>query len=305
MFYLTILIKLSHMKKIIFLISALTLVVFLTSCKDNGYQQTENGLTYKFHESNKGPKPSIDNIVQIDFAYRYPADSVFFHSNQTGPAGYIKIEPSGYPGDIYEALRMMSKGDSASFMFDAQNFFTVSAGSPMVPDFIDPQDSIYVDIVMHDFFTEEDYEAHMEEKREEMLLEQEVAAANETKLLEQYLEENEITVQAEESGLVIIVTEEGNGPVPSPGQKVTVHYTGTLLDGTVFDSSVERDTPFEFVVGQGQVIRGWDEAFTKLPVGSEAKLIIPSHLAYGDTDRGPVIKAFSTLIFDVELLDVE
>jgi FKBP-type peptidyl-prolyl cis-trans isomerase FkpA len=293
------------MKKFLFLISALTLAITLQSCKDSGYKQTETGLTYKFHRSNKGEKPAIDNIVKIDFAYRYPADSVFFHSNQAGPAGYIKVEPSGYPGDIYEALRMMAKGDSASFRFDAQSFFTISAGSPMVPDFINPEDSIYVDIVMHDFFNEEQYEKHLQAEREEMLKEQEVKSANETKALEQYLVDNNIDVQPEESGLVIIVKEDGKGATPVAGQTVTVHYTGMLMDGTVFDSSVERGDPFTFNLGMGQVIRGWDEGISKIKVGSKARLIIPSHLAYGDRDRGPIIKGFSTLIFDIELIDAK
>jgi len=293
------------MKKILFLISALTLIFVIQSCKSEGYKQTENGLVYKFHKSNKGPKPSIDNIVKIEFAYRYPEDSVFFHSNQTGSVGYIKLEPSAYPGDIYEALRMMSKADSASFMFDAHSFFTISAGSPMVPDFIKQGDSIFVDISMIDFFNEEQYNEYMQKQREEMMKEQELAAVNETRNLEKYLEDNNITAEPEESGLVIIVKEQGNGPMPTAGQTVVVHYTGTMLDGTVFDSSVERGTPFEFTLGVGQVIRGWDEGFSKLNVGSKARLVIPSHLAYGDRDRGPVIKAFSTLIFDVELLNIK
>jgi FKBP-type peptidyl-prolyl cis-trans isomerase FkpA len=294
-----------NMKNILLLFSTLAFSILLLSCGSNGYKQTDSGLTYKFHKSNRGPNPSIDNIVMIDFAYRYPEDSVFFHSKDAGQPGYVKIEPSGYEGDIYEALRMMTKGDSATFKFNAHSFFTISAGSPIVPDFINPDDSIYVDILMHDFFNQEQFEAHMAKQREEFMKDQEVASVNEMRRLEQYLEENNINEEPEESGMVIIVTEQGRGPQPQTGQTVTAHYTGKLLDGTVFDSSVERGTPFSFTIGRGQVIRGWDEGFSKLNVGSKARLIIPSHLAYGDRDRGPVIKAFSTLIFDVELIDVE
>lgn len=293
------------MKKLSILISSLIFVFTFYSCNDGSYKTTESGLVYKFHKTNKGENPSIDNIVKIDFAYRYPEDSVFFKSTDAGAPGFIKIEPSGYPGDIYEALRMMSQGDSASFKFGAESFFTITAGSPMVPPFIQPEDSIFVDIVLHEFFNEEEYEAYLEKEREEAMKDQEEAAANESKLLDQYLEENNITTEPEESGLIILVEEEGNGPVPTSGQTVTVHYTGTVLDGTVFDSSVERGTPFEFTLGRGEVIRGWDEGISKLKVGSKAKLIIPSHLGYGGTDRGPVIKAYSPLIFDIELIAAE
>ncbi len=291
------------MKKLFFMIPVFMLVFLLHSCQEKSYRQTESGLTYKFHESNKGENPSIDNIVKIDFSYRYPEDSVFFSSTQNDTRGYVQIIPSEYPGDIYEALRMMSKGDSASFMFDASNFFTLTMASPSVPEFINPEDSIFVDIVMYDFFNEEEYEAYLQKQREEQMKVQEEAALDESKRLEEYLGEENIDVEPEESGLIIIMEEEGDGPKPVAGQTVKVHYTGMMLDGTVFQSSVERNEPIEFVLGQGQVIRGWDEGISKLNVGSKARLIIPSHLAYGDRARSELIQPFSTLIFDIELIE--
>ncbi len=293
------------MKKIFFFIPALMLVFFFTSCGDNSYKQTESGLTYKIHKSNRGEKPSIDNIAKIDFAYRYPEDSVFYASSESQQSAFVRIVPSEYKGDIYEALRMMARGDSASFKFDATNFFSITMDAISVPDFIDPNDSIYVDIVMHDFFNDEQYEEYMQKLREEQMKEQELAAMNETKILEEYLKEQNIDAEAEESGLIIIVEEQGQGPRPVAGQTVRVHYTGMVLDGTVFDSSIERGEPIEFTLGRGQVIRGWDEGLSKLNVGSTARLIIPSHLAYGDRARSAVIQPFSTLIFDIELISAE
>ncbi len=293
------------MKKEILLIPALLFIFFLSSCTDDSYKQTETGLTYKFHDNNKGDKPSVDDIAKIDFNYRYPADSVFFSSSQNQGSAYVRVIPSEYEGDIYEALRMMAAGDSASFMFDANNFFSVTMGAMSVPEFINPEDSIYVDIVMHEFFNEEEYEAYMQKQREEQMEEQENASMNETKILDEYLDEQNIDVQPEESGLIIIVEEEGSGPKPEPGQNVKVHYTGMVLDGTVFDSSVERGEPIEFTLGSGQVIPGWDEGISKINVGSKARLIIPSHLAYGDKARSELIQPFSTLIFDIELISAE
>ena len=98
--------------------------------------------------------------------------------------------------------------------------------------------------------------------------------------------------------------EAGSGPTVEPGQTVRVHYTGTLEDGTQFDSSVERDQPFEFVVGQGMVIPGWDIGLQKMNVGTKAILTIPPALAYGAQGSPPVIPPDSTLIFEVELLEI-
>jgi peptidylprolyl isomerase len=106
------------------------------------------------------------------------------------------------------------------------------------------------------------------------------------------------------SGLKYAIIKEGDGPMPVPGKFVTVHYSGFLQDGKLFDSSVERDEPISFVVGQGQVIPGWDEGLQLLKKGSKARFIVPPQLAYGDRPLEK-IPANSTLIFDVELINVQ
>jgi peptidylprolyl isomerase len=107
------------------------------------------------------------------------------------------------------------------------------------------------------------------------------------------------------SGLKVEVIKEGTGPQAQSGQTVVVHYTGTLLDGTKFDSSRDRGQPFKFRLGAGQVIKGWDEGVSMLKVGSQAKLTIPSDLAYGSRGAGGVIPPNAPLIFDVELLEAK
>lgn len=106
------------------------------------------------------------------------------------------------------------------------------------------------------------------------------------------------------SGLKYAIIKEGEGELVAKEKQVTVHYSGFLLDGTKFDSSVERDEPFTFVAGVGQVIPGWDEGVQLMKKGSKARFIIPSNLAYGDRDLGK-IPPNSALIFDVELLDIK
>lgn len=104
------------------------------------------------------------------------------------------------------------------------------------------------------------------------------------------------------SGMQYEIIEEGTGPVPTANDKVKTHYHGTLIDGTVFDSSVQRGQPATF--GVTQVIQGWQEALQLMPVGSKWRLYIPYNLAYGDRGAGGQIGPFATLIFDIELIEI-
>lgn len=129
----------------------------------------------------------------------------------------------------------------------------------------------------------------------------EEAAEEGRKFLEENAQREEVTTTA--SGLQYEVLQQGAGPQPDANDKVTVHYKGTLIDGTVFDSSYDRGQPATF--GLGQVIRGWTEGLQLMNEGSKYKLYIPYELGYGARGAGGQIPAYATLIFEVELLSVE
>jgi len=133
---------------------------------------------------------------------------------------------------------------------------------------------------------------------------QQTAAQDNERLGREFLEKNATAegVKTTASGLQYLVVKEGDGEKPGPNDVVTVHYTGRLIDGTVFDSSVERGEPATFAVGQ--VIPGWVEGLQMMSEGSAWRLFIPSNLAYGPHGTGP-IQPNSTLIFDVQLLKVQ
>lgn len=145
---------------------------------------------------------------------------------------------------------------------------------------------------------------YFQKKQAEKMQEQQAEGEKNKVANDKYLQDNKGKdgVKVTETGLQYMVMKEGTGAKPTAESKVKVHYHGTLIDGTVFDSSVERGEPAEF--GVNQVIKGWTEGLQLMSVGSKYKFIIPQDLAYGARQTGDKIKPYSTLIFEVELLEV-
>ena len=208
---------------------------------------------------------------------------------------------------------MMHKGDSASFIVNIDSTFMKLMGQPTLPEGFVSTDVMRFNVRLDDFYPESEYAKHLAAKvkktADERIAKMKEEHAEETaaaaQQLAEYLEKNKITAEPTESGLVYVMTQEGNGEKPEVGNMVKVHYTGKLLDGTVFDSSVERGEPISIPIGVGQVIPGWDEGIQMMSKGEKGVLYIPYYLAYGDRQAGDKIMPFSNLVFDVELVDFE
>ena len=160
------------------------------------------------------------------------------------------------------------------------------------------------DVEIIDVQSKADHEKQQAADKKKKELQLETNKKQETSLMQKYLKEHNISAKPTTSGLVYVEKVKGTGARAVAGKKVKVHYTGTLLNGTKFDSSRDRNEPFAFSLGQGQVIKGWDEGVAMMNVGGKATLVIPSSIAYGGDDKG-VIPPYSTLVFDVELLEVK
>lgn len=284
--------------KLMLMMVAVSLMTVMNSCNGQAYKTTDSGLQYKIHVLNKdNPVPEAGDIISMKMTYGTP-DTLFFNSTEMPEQNMmLAMQESTYPGDFYEMMAMLHQGDSATFILNADSFFVKTAGYPKLPDFAKDLKDLEFHVMLTKIQTEEEVMAEMEAERNTMRDE-------EGEKIAAYVQENNIDAIPTEMGMYVIVTEQGNGPKPVAGDNVKVHYTGMLLDGTKFDSSVDRGQPFEFVLGQGRVIRGWDEGIAMLNVGSKARLIIPSEMGYGERGAGRDIPPFSPLIFDVELIDI-
>lgn len=285
------------------------LFVGLFSCNKSefdGFTKAENGLHYQFFtQDENGVKAVEGDGVSIKIVYslkRTPNDSVLFDSklnseDGTGTVRYI-LPKSSFPGSLEDAITMMAKNDSAAFIISADSFFLKTNKMQALPPFAKPGDKLLVTIKMMEIKTKKELDENQKKQEAEIA---KMGEAEKPKL-DQYLMENKITTLPTASGLIFIETQKGKGSAhPKATDEVTVHYTGTLLDGTKFDSSVDRGQPATFPLSQ--VIPGWTEAIQLMTKGSKAKLIIPSNLGYGPRGAGGQIPPFSSLIFEVELLD--
>lgn len=240
---------------------------------------TPNGLAYLMHRSESEQKAQIGDILVIDMQYG-TQDSTLFDSRQFGKPIYLQVTNPAYKGSIEEGLVLLGPGDSATFFLSADSVYNRIFNQPLPPG-IKPGSELTFHIGV-------------------------IAIRNEERDLEKYLSNQGITEPARGSGLIFLRTTEGKGKPAVPGKSVKMHYTGKLLDGTIFDSSRDRNEPFSFVLGQGQVIAGWDEGVSLMRQGDQATFIIPSYLAYGPKGAGGgLIPPYSTLVFEVELLEVE
>jgi FKBP-type peptidyl-prolyl cis-trans isomerase len=279
----------------------------LSSCNDTTgkWQTSKTGLQYKIvDKSGKGDTPKIDDWMTIVMKYRALElnDSLLFDSKNISRPMELPMMKSVHQADIYEGLGMMRVGDSAIFKCDADSVFLKLFKRP-VPEELKDIKTIVFEIKMLDIQTKAEREQKLLEEQKKVEEQLKKDKMEEKEKLEKYLKDNNITVEPTADSLFVVITEEGNGPKPQAGDKVKVHYTGYLLDGTKFDSSVDRGQPFEFVLGQHQVITAWDEGIAMLKKGTKAKLVFPSKLGYGSRGAGGVIPPFAPLVFDVELID--
>ena len=269
-----------------------------------GYKATGTGLYYKKIASGNGPQLQMGDYIKVRLAY-YLGDSLLFTTADLPDDAYDQVRESYFQGDLLEGFSLMHVGDSMSFMINSDSTFRKQFHAPILPDFVSPDVFLRWEVVVDEVYTQEEFNQIQEAIAQKKMEEAAALQQQSNELFAAYLAENGITTQPQESGLVYVCTKKGKGPKPGYKQNVKVHYTGKLLDGTVFDSSVERGEPIEFQLGVGQVIPGWDEGIALMSKGEKGILYIPSNLAYGARQAGELITPYSNLIFEVELVDFQ
>lgn len=267
-----------------------TVLAFGACSKYKGFKEADSGIYYQFHGDvhDTAAQPEIGGLVLVQMGLR-TADSTLFpiEINQL-------LVDSVYEGDIFTAIRMMHVGDSATFILDGPLFYEKMMNGEPYPFGEEP---LYFDIKLLELRSK----AEVEKLQAEFMAQLDQRKVAEVEEISSYLKDNP-DLKQQQSGVYLKTVKKGTGDKVEPMQTVKVHYTGRFVDGTVFDSSVERGEPFEFTVGAGRVIPGWDAVVSTMKVGDKVTVLIPSEMAYREGVQG--IPPYSPLVFDIELLEI-
>jgi FKBP-type peptidyl-prolyl cis-trans isomerase len=277
----------------------LVTALFTNGCNSQKFQKSEDGYEYMYVTKTDGAKPEEGSVITYNLEYKTDNDSLIFDSKKLGGPVEIpcQIEQWNKMGPLYKALLSAGQGDSLILKIPTQSLFEKSFGMKVPKELENTKDiTLYIGVTK--VMSEEEYKELQNQRAEDQV-------AKDEELIQKYLADSNIVAQSTPSGLHYVIIKEGTGKQAQPGKKVTVHYSGYLLDGTKFDSSYDRNQPFVFELGRGMVIPGWDEGIALLKEGGKAELYIPSRLAYGTRGAGAVIPPNSVLKFDVELIKVE
>ncbi|HET8828803.1 MAG TPA: FKBP-type peptidyl-prolyl cis-trans isomerase [Pelobium sp.] len=284
---------------------------------NGGFKKGPAGLLYNIHNDVKGDSIADGDFISLNIIAKTDGDSVLYNSYELDRPSQTFVSKPAYEGDLFYAIKLLSKGDSATFKIDLDS--AEAKGQPK-PATLKGKYVIYTvkieEVIHKDTADEQGFQAKVEAY---FKAEGDRAKNNEEKNIKAYVDKNKVKAKKLPSGLYVITNKEGTGVQPVVGDSVVVNYTGKLLSGKVFDTSVEADAkkanifnparapyqPLSLIIGKGNVIPGFDEAVMQMKKGEKATVIIPSKLGYGEQGMpGGMIGPFTPLIFDLELVDV-
>ena len=272
--------------------------IFFSSCTNNE-KELENGVSLKYFKNGSGDFVENGEIIMFNLLYYDNEGNEQFRSQPNEPV--LQQKDSLWENiPFLNVISTLKKGDSVFFQLSLDQFLGFIPGANYPDSLGSELMSFYAGI--EDIMTREEFENYQKEQYEKMKMNDDQQLSIDLELIDNYLKENNIEAIKTESGLRYVVQKEGEGRNAAPGDNVSVHYTGMLLNGEVFDSSLERQ-PLSFTLGQGMVIQGWDEGISYFNKNAKGTIYIPSYLGYGARGAGGAIPPNAVLVFEIELID--
>lgn len=295
--------------------------VLLLSCADT--RETPSGQKFTVIKAGDGVASKTGEILVMNFLFKDNKDSVWNDTRKNAFPLMVMIQDSVVGGDpIQEVFKMLTKGDSVTLSVKAQTLFEKSFQT-QVPPGVSADSDFTFEIGVIDLMSDAEarqFQMDIVTKQNAINLQAQMEQlAKDTVLIDAHLKEKDLSAQTTKSGIRYIITKPGTGENAKSGQTVRVNYSGFLLDGTCFDSSIEEVAkannvynemrapygPIEVLLGTESVIPGWEEALLLMNKGSKMTVFIPSTLAYGNRKRSDIILENSILKFDMEMVDIK
>lgn len=287
--------------------------IALSSCS-GGFKQGPGGMLYNIHEDKAGTNIKEGDFISVNLIVKTEGDSVLTNTYTQGRAVPTLMPKPQFKGDIYAGLNMLSEGDSATFKCNIDSM--VKAGQPKPPfkgKYIIFQVKVEK-VIPKGKMTEQAFQNLISTYFKDLSEQYKKAEPGKMK---KYIADNKLDVITTPSGLNYQITQKGNGPKPVAGDTVVVNYTLKSLNNDVIETSVKEVAqkakkynpmgqykPIRIPVGSNQVIPGWEEGLMLLNKGAKATFVIPSSLAYGEQGMGQAIAPYTSLVFDIELVDI-
>lgn len=271
------------------------------------YRQTGSGLKFYFAEDKPGITAKRGQLVSLHLVIKSENGQEIKNSYNQGKPILFPVKVSAFEGDIYEAVGIMSAGDSTLFKISADSMF-VRVFKKEMPSTIRKGSDLDITIKTFEIWNQEDRIKQIEDKQPKVITEEEkIRRKKENALIEAYIKKEQLTMNRTDLGVYYAKFREGKGKIAAEkGSYIAINYSGTLLNGKEFESTYtdENGTPVSFSLGNHEVILGWDDVLQGAKSGDYLKVIIPSHLAFGKLSKGEQIPPNATLVFDIEVMSV-
>jgi FKBP-type peptidyl-prolyl cis-trans isomerase FkpA len=299
-----------------------SLVVFAICSACSNERETASGQKFTVVKKGDGKEIKAKQIMVMDFSFKDGKDSVWFDTRKNPYPQIMQKQAQPQNGDaLLEVIYMLTKGDSVTVKMSAKDVFAKAFKQPMPPK-VDSTSFFTFFISMKDAMDSVQFTKYREElvsKQNEKAIKQEKEQlAKDSVIIANFLKEKNISAMTTSSGLRYVITKPGKGENAKDGQTAKVNYAGYLLNGKYFDTSIESVAkqnniyqqgrgyaPYPVPVGQGRVIKGWDEALKLMNKGCKMTIYVPSTLAYGPQKRSEDIIENSILAFDMEVVDIQ
>lgn len=286
----------------------------LASC-NGGFKQGEGGLLYNIHTSKGGAKIKEGDFVSLNMVVKTDGDSVLNSTYESGQPNRLAMPKPQAKGDVVAGIGLLGEGDSATFKISADSIF--KGGQQRPPGFKSKYLVFQVKIekvIAKGNLNDQVFRGRVTDYLKGQM---DGLKAQEPAKIKKYIDDNHLKLEKTASGLLYVITNPGTGEKPAPHDTAVVNYTGKMVNGKVFDTSIKEEAqkakipmdpmrqfaPIRIPVGEAKVIAGWDEGLQLLNKGAKAIFIIPSDIAYKDQGIGP-IAPYTPLVFEMEMVNV-